>query len=455
MNNNLKQHKSVLEQISHLKQRGIIIDDFDKAVSFLSNVNYYRFSGYLFQFRLKNWSVYSISVLIRRIGDIYNFDCKFTRLFMYIMENVEETLKARFSYSLSSTHPSVPLIYLDPIIYRDEQVLAGFVKIFDKAKSDNSDLPFIKHHKQNYDGNLPIWVAVDIMTMGNIRKLYDNLKGKYQKAIAKTYNTGANQLKSWITNLTYTRNHLAHYMRVYGYNFGRTPVQCNNHPQYSQTGMIFDQLLIAGFMYSNHEDWINYVIPELKALFTSYSKNVNFTDLGFPQNWEDVLKSLNTADYSCNYHIREMKTEEYTCLEEFLYQAIYVPEDSIPPNRTIIQAPELQVYVKNFGTQKHDKSFVAVVDNRIIAATWVRIMNDHGHIDDNTPSIAISVLKEFRNLGIGTALLKTMIKYLRSESYIQVSLSVQKGNYAFNMYKKEGFVVFKETSEEYIMVCKL
>jgi len=182
---------------------------------------------------------------------------------------------------------------------------------------------------------------------------------------------------------------------------------------------------------------------------------VNFSDLGFPQNWEDVLKSLNTADYSYNYHIREMKTEEYTCLEEFLYHAIYVPEGSISPDKSIIQTPELQIYIKDFGTQKHDKSFVAVVDNRIIAATWVRIMKDYGNIDDNTPSLAISVLKEFRNLGIGTALLKTMVSFLRVKGYTQVSLSVQKDNYAFDLYKKEGFVVLKETSEEYIMVCKL
>ena len=76
--------------------------------------------------------------------------------------------------------------------------------------------------------------------MGIIHKLYDNLKGKYQKAIAQTYSTGSMQLRSWIKNLTYTRNHVAHYMRVYGYNFGRVPVvQCDKHPSFSQNGMIF------------------------------------------------------------------------------------------------------------------------------------------------------------------------------------------------------------------------
>ncbi len=455
MEKKLKQHKSILEQISHLKRRGIIIDDLDKAVSFLSSVNYYRFSGYLFQFRRKESSFYIENLTLSRIIDIYNFDCKFTRLFMYILENVEETLKARFSFTLSSLNPDKPLIYLDSSIYRDAYTLSGFAKLFDKAKNENSDLPFIKHHNQNYAGDLPIWVAVEIMTMGNIHKLYDNLKGKYQKAIAATYTTGSNQLKSWIKNLTYTRNHLAHYMRVYGFNFGRTPVQCNNHPIYSQSGMIFDQLLIAGFMFSNHEDWINYVIPELKALLTSYNKNIELKALGFPTNWEQLLASINTADYSYSYYIREMKTEEIPLLDEFLYQAIYTPATSKKPDRSIIRKPELQIYIENFGNQPHDKAFIAEVDNKVVAAVWVRIMEDYGYIDNNTPSLAISVLEEFRGLGIGTNLLHNMLNYLRVVGYKQISLSVQKENYAYNIYKKAGFKVHRETAEEYVMVCGL
>ena len=50
MGDKLKLHKSVLEQIEHLKARGVLIDDECKAEFFLSNVNYYRFSGYLYEF---------------------------------------------------------------------------------------------------------------------------------------------------------------------------------------------------------------------------------------------------------------------------------------------------------------------------------------------------------------------------------------------------------------------
>ena len=46
-------------------------------------------------------------------------------------------------------------------------------------------------------------------------------------------------------------------------------------------------------------------------------------------------------------------------------------------------------------------------------AVWVRIMNDYGHIDDETPSFAISLLKEYRGNGIGTELMKRMLAELK------------------------------------------
>ena len=88
------------------------------------------------------------------------------------------------------------------------------------------------------------------------------------------------------------------------------------------------------------------------------------------------------------YTIREMTAQEYPLLNDFLYEAIFVPEGVEPPSKSIITAPELQIYVKDFGTSKDDFSLVAEVENKIIGAVWVRIMNDYGHIDDETPSFA-------------------------------------------------------------------
>lgn len=156
-----------------------------------------------------------------------------------------------------------------------------------------------------------------------------------------------------------------------------------------------------------------------------------------------------------DYTIREIQEQEYPLLDNFLYEAIFVPEGIKPPSKTIITSPELQVYVERFGESKDDLGLVAEVDGKIVGAVWVRIMNDYGHIDDETPSLAISLYKEYRGLGIGTAMMKEILALLKSHGYSRVSLSVQKANYAAKMYLKIGFEIVRESEEEYIMICHL
>ncbi|HPG63956.1 MAG: GNAT family N-acetyltransferase [Saccharofermentanaceae bacterium] len=155
------------------------------------------------------------------------------------------------------------------------------------------------------------------------------------------------------------------------------------------------------------------------------------------------------------YKIRELKLEEAKVLDTFLYEAIYIPQGVASPSKEIINKPELQIYVEEFGSKNGDLCFVAEVDSLIVGAVWVRIMNDYGHIDDETPSFAISLLKDYRNYGIGTALMKKMLEELRNKGYKKASLAVQKVNYAVGMYKKVGFEIIDENEEEYIMICQL
>lgn len=109
-----------------------------------------------------------------------------------------------------------------------------------------------------------------------------------------------------------------------------------------------------------------------------------------------------------NYIIREIRDTEIEILEEFLYEAIYIPARVLPPSKEIINQPELQVYIADFGTKTGDIGLVAEVVGKIIGAVWARIMNDYGHVDNDTPSLAISLYKGFRNLGIGTAMMKNI-----------------------------------------------
>ena len=138
--------------------------------------------------------------------------------------------------------------------------------------------------------------------------------------------------------------------------------------------------------------------------------------------------------------IRILGAEETDLLKDFLYEAIFIPEGVEPPDRSIIELPELRVYYEDFGKGRADHCVVADDDGKVVGAVWSRIMNDYGHIDDETPSLAISLYKEYRG---------------REKGYSRASLAVQKANYAVRMYEKAGFRTVGENEQEYIMVCDL
>ena len=153
--------------------------------------------------------------------------------------------------------------------------------------------------------------------------------------------------------------------------------------------------------------------------------------------------------------IRSLRDDEYEILKTFLYEAIYVPEGCDRPPFDIVYRPELTVYYDSFGSAPADNALVLDDDGRICGCCWSRIMDDYGHVSDDTPSLAISLLPEYRGRGYGTRLLSDLLDLLRSRGFSRASLAVQKANYAVRMYEKEGFKTIDENDEEYIMVCML
>ena len=118
-----------------------------------------------------------------------------------------------------------------------------------------------------------------------------------------------------------------------------------------------------------------------------------------------------------DYIIREIKKEEYDLLNDFLYNAIYIPDGVEPPPKSIINCPELQEYVFEFGKRKDDRALVAEVQGNVVGAIWVRIMNDYGHIDNDTP---VSYTHLFPTLDIQHIIkdiLQLNINYMLHEDY--------------------------------------
>jgi len=157
-----------------------------------------------------------------------------------------------------------------------------------------------------------------------------------------------------------------------------------------------------------------------------------------------------------NLKIRQILKEEYPILEDFLYNAIFLPPDAEPVPREIIFEPEIFVYVKDFGG-KDDCGVVAEQDGKIIGAAWTRIIPAYGNIDNETPELAISVLPNYRGKGIGNEMMQSLFDLLRERGYKRTSLSVQKDNPAVRFYVRLGYEITGErldhaNHEDFLMV---
>jgi GNAT superfamily N-acetyltransferase len=137
-----------------------------------------------------------------------------------------------------------------------------------------------------------------------------------------------------------------------------------------------------------------------------------------------------------------------------LYQAIFVADETVVLPREIIEQPDLKQYIQDFG-KEGDFCLVSEHYGQLVGAIWIRLIKGYGFIDNETPELSMAVLKGHRGKGIGKQLLTTMIDRLKDGRLKRVSLSVDKKNFAHELYIKYGFVDYLVSEKSIIMTRKL
>jgi ribosomal protein S18 acetylase RimI-like enzyme len=150
--------------------------------------------------------------------------------------------------------------------------------------------------------------------------------------------------------------------------------------------------------------------------------------------------------------IRPIEANEVPLLIDFLYEAIFQPKNTQKVSRTILQRPEIWAYGDRFGTHPGDMYHVGLSDGVIVGAVWSRLRCSYGKIDDATPELAISIYPEYRGKGLGSELMDFHLAQLENNGCKQISLSVDKANYAVEMYHKFGFEIICEREHDYLML---
>ena len=223
----LKCWSSYQEQIDILKNRGMTIDDESKAMMYLKNINYYRLSGYSFIFRYKDENGshrFKENTHFTDIKELYVFDKKLRLLVLDAIETIEISLKANFSHVIGKTNSKVPF---DTSVFKlsNRKNIVKYSELIDAINTQlkrSGEEDFISHHDENYK-DIPIWVLLEIFTMGNISNLYTILKPDYAKEISEIYGIKNPYIFSrFLYSLTLIRNYSSHHARLWNRRFKHT-----------------------------------------------------------------------------------------------------------------------------------------------------------------------------------------------------------------------------------------
>lgn len=288
----LKKAKTFDEQIDILLERKLTINNREYVKNVLSRINYYRLSGYCRYFYKLNKEEFIDGTSFEDIYKLYKFDESLRRLIMNLTEEVEITFRTHVAYYIA--HKFGEEGHLDISKFNVKYHQKFIYKLNEKINS-YEDKEFIKHHKEIYDGKLPIWVVVEIFSFNDLSRLYGNMKNNDRKEIIKTNYTDIEIVRSafdvhnWIRVLSDVRNICAHYERLFNRRFTNSIKLPPKYDGKVFSNTVFASLIAIKLLINDNNVWDNFMV-DLMDLFVKYDiKDVSM--MGFTDDWEEVLQS--------------------------------------------------------------------------------------------------------------------------------------------------------------------
>ncbi len=289
----IKRPLSFDEQADQLIQRGLR-GDRDTIIKRLRDVNYYRLSAYWHPYRNSD-NTLSEQAQFDTIWDRYVFDRQLRLLVMDAIERIEISIRTRMT-NLLTLKANDAFVHLNPDELSgrvNETEQEWFLKSI-RRNTNRSREVFVKHFREKYGdkhSDLPLWMAVEIMTFGDILTLFKMMDMHSQREVAKVYGVSAKVLKSWLMTLNYTRNLCAHHARLWNREFAVRPTipARKSHPNWHESNIsnhrIFATLTLLYFMLikiAPQSGWAERLADLLKR-----HPDIPLRDMGFVEDWKN------------------------------------------------------------------------------------------------------------------------------------------------------------------------
>jgi abortive infection bacteriophage resistance protein len=295
--------RTIQEQFSILKQRGMNFRDESLALSYLSRISYFRLKYYWIDMMKPNSHQFKNGVYFEDVIERYEFDQSLRHLLFLAIEMLEVGLRTKMVTEFSLARHS-GLWYLDKTLFDDMHYHEEF--IFDlKHEFARSTDPFARDYVRNHpnwnekrlDGDNPdAWLIFETATFGRMSKMYKNMKSQLplKSKIAKEFGLySTKELSSWLEALSVLRNIIAHHSRLWYRIFSKTPTnvqkcrdkwlsaEMNDYQRQHAFGVISCLLYLCNAINPNNKLKENILI-----LFKAHP-SIPIYKLGFIDGWED------------------------------------------------------------------------------------------------------------------------------------------------------------------------
>ena len=217
-----KKFSTFSEQVEWLQdEKHLIISDKQYAEDVLKHIGYFPLmGGYKHLFRIPLTPKYKDGTSFDEIVSLYEFDAELRELFFKYLLQIERHLRSLMSYYFSEQYGESQSAYLDANNFnnsrRNHNTVIRLIATLQRAAS-TTDYVYINYYRNTY-GNIPLWVLINVLTFGNLSKMYKVFPQSLQSKVCKNFGIiNQRQMEQFLSVLTKFRNVCAHGERLFTY----------------------------------------------------------------------------------------------------------------------------------------------------------------------------------------------------------------------------------------------
>ena len=274
-----------------LRQRGLAIPDEQKAVSYLTNIGYFRLSAYLHPLlkEPKTDHLYKDGATFDMALDMYRFDRKLRVLLFNEIEKIEVAIRSAMNNLISDALGDI-FWMTDSKNFSNPAIFAKTTDII-QSEIGKTKEEFIAHFRSKYRNPFPpAWMISEIIPLGVLCNLYNNLASKtLLKKVAAQFRLPLPAFSSWIVSLVNLRNMCGHHTRLWNKENPLIPAPLKSPAfpwidgnQTDAKRVYFRICIIKYLLFTVSPN--NRFTQKLKSLLAEFP-TIDTRAMGFPEHW--------------------------------------------------------------------------------------------------------------------------------------------------------------------------